>query len=285
MACLVIVVRSQAQALTRGTGRMAAVGLGIEAMREHLQHVGLAGEIEIAADNSPQNVTVSGRSEALAALSAGLTGVVYRKLNLDYAFHSVCMDPIREQLATGLKALRTTPERMSFYSSVTGGRLGGDALGADYWWHNVRDPVRFGPALAAMAADGYRLFVEIGPNAILQRYVAESLDAAGIDGRTFGTAPRREDTVENARAAALRAALLGVPIDATAYFGAGPAPHAPLPSYPWQRQRYWVDRHSRELRAVQPQGVPRPFGLPFEGNARCLGDASRPAQDAIACRA
>jgi acyl transferase domain-containing protein/NADPH:quinone reductase-like Zn-dependent oxidoreductase/acyl carrier protein/SAM-dependent methyltransferase len=240
MACLVIVARSQAQALTRGTGRMAAVGLGLEAMRAHLQQVGLAQEIEIAAENSPQNVTVSGPPEALAKLRTGLNGPFYRELNLDYAFHSVCMDPIQGQLAAGLEGLRTTTERIPFYSSITGKRLAGDALGAAYWWHNVRDPVRFGPALAAMAADGYRLFVEIGPNAILQRYITESLTAAGVDGRVLGTAPRREDTLETARATALRAALLGVSVDATAYFPAGPAPHVALPSYPWQRQRYWL---------------------------------------------
>jgi acyl transferase domain-containing protein/NADPH:quinone reductase-like Zn-dependent oxidoreductase/acyl carrier protein len=240
MACLVMVARSQAQALTRGTGRMAAVGLGVEAMRAHLEQAGLAEEIEIAADNSPQNVTVSGRREALAKLRMGLAGAVYRELKLDYAFHSVCMDPIQERLAAGLEGLRTTTERISFYSSVTGKRLAGEALGAAYWWHNVRDPVRFGPALAAMAADGYRLFVEIGPNAILQRYISECLDAAGVDARVLATAPRREDTLAQAQTVALRAALLGVTVDATAYFPAGPAPHVALPSYPWQRQRYWL---------------------------------------------
>lgn len=250
MACLVIVARSQAQALTRGTGRMAAIGLGIAAIRAHLENTGLAGAIEIAAENSPKNVTVSGKSEALAALSTGLKGVFYRELNLDYAFHSASMDPIQGQLASSLAALRTAPEQLPFYSSVTGGLLNGAALGGDYWWRNVRDPVRFGPALAAMAADGYRLFIEIGPNAILQRYIAETLDAAGSGGRALGTAPRHEDTLENVRATALRAALLGVPVDAAVYFGAGPAPHAPLPTYPWQRQLHWVNGTAESYRLI-----------------------------------
>ena len=241
MACLVIVVRSQAQALTRGTGRMAAAGLGVEAMAAHLTQRGFAQIIEIAAENSPNNVTVSGPAEALAALADSLPGIFFRELNLDYAFHSRCMDPIREHLATGLAALRTAEGEISFYSSVTSTLLHPEALDAEYWWRNVRDPVQFGPALGNMVADGYRIFIEISPNAILQRYMDEILKVSGVDGRVLGTAPRREDTLVHARGALMRAMLLGANVDSSAYFPASPAPHITLPSYPWQHQHYGIE--------------------------------------------
>ena len=241
MACLVIVVRSEAQALTRGAGRMAAVGLGVEAMGAHLTQRGFAQIIEIAAENSPNNITVSGPAEALAALADSLPDIFFRELDLDYAFHSRCMDPIRQHLASGLGTLRTAEGKISFYSSVTSTLLRPEALDAEYWWRNVREPVQFGPALANMVADGYRIFIEISPNAILQRYMTEILKIAGVDGRSLGTAPRREDTLVHARAALLRATLLGADVASSAYFPNSPAPHVPLPSYPWQHQHYGVE--------------------------------------------
>jgi acyl transferase domain-containing protein/NADPH:quinone reductase-like Zn-dependent oxidoreductase/acyl carrier protein len=241
MACLVIVMRSQAQGLTRGTGRMAAVGLSVTAMRAHLAQKGLTQLIEIAAENSPNNITISGSAEALAALAASLTDVFFRELDLDYAFHSRCMDPIRAHLASGLRALHTAEGKISFYSSVTSTVLPPAALDAEYWWRNVREPVQFGPALANMLADGCRIFIEISPNAILQRYMSEIIKAAGVEGRALGTAPRREDTFANAQAALLRAALLGADVDPCAYFPAGPAPHIPLPAYPWQHQNFGIE--------------------------------------------
>lgn len=239
-AAEVVVARSRAQALTRGTGRMAAVALGVEALREAIAAAGLAGEIEIAAENSPGNATLSGDPAALAALKATLGRTFFRELDLDYAFHSARMDPIQADLAARLAGLAPGGEAAGFYSSVTGGRLPAAALGADYWWRNVRQPVLFAPALSRMAEDGCRIFIEIGPNAILQRYISETLAHEHVAGRVIATAPRREDTQEALQRAAFSAILAGAPVPAAAFFPAGPAPRLDLPGYPWQRQRHWA---------------------------------------------
>lgn len=239
-AAQVVVARSRAQALTRGTGKMAAVALGGEALREAIAAAGLAGEIEIAAENSPGNATLSGDPAALAALKATLGRTFFRELDLDYAFHSARMDPIQTVLATSLAGLAPGCEAPGFYSSVTGGRLPAAALGADYWWRNVRLPVLFAPALASMAEDGCRIFIEVGPNAILQRYISETLAHERITGRVTATAPRREDTQEALQRAAFTAILAGAPVAAASFFPPGPAPHLDLPTYPWQRQRHWA---------------------------------------------
>jgi acyl transferase domain-containing protein/NADPH:quinone reductase-like Zn-dependent oxidoreductase/acyl carrier protein/SAM-dependent methyltransferase len=239
-ACRVVIARSTAQALTRGSGRMAAAAISVSAMRARLMEFGLDSHIEIAAENSPGNVTVTGELEALEALGETMDGVFYRILDLDYGFHSHRMDPIRDRLLADLQTLRTAKASAGFYSSVTGGVLEAACLGAEYWWRNVREPVRFGPAMAALAADGFNIFIEIGPQAILQRYITETLQSAEAEGVAIATARHRDDTPAALRAAGLRATLCGAATDASAYFPLAKAPHAPLPRYPWQRQDFRI---------------------------------------------
>ena len=254
-ACRVIVARSAAQATTRGSGRMAAVGLGAEAMAQRIAALGLGDAVEVAADNGPAHCTVSGSPAALRSLHEALRGqpLSWQDLDLDYAFHSRAMDALRQPLLGSLGELRPQAGHGRMYSSVTGGVLAGPELDADYWWRNVRACVRFGPALRAMAADGLRLFLEIGPHAILQRYLREGLQAAGTPGRALAIAPRREDTLERLQEAARRALLLGARVDA----GAAPARHQtpPLPAYPWQRQRHWFEPSTEAYRLLERRAV------------------------------
>ena len=275
-AARVIVARSRAQALTRGTGRMAAVGLSAEAMQRRLEELAgaevasltrtpFAHRITVAADNSPRNCTVSGPADALAELRAALgDSVFFRELDLDYAFHSPAMDPIRAPLHDDLAGLDPGAARPllccdgkpgRFFSTVHGGELAADALHAEYWWHNVRDPVRFGPAIAAMWQAGYRIFVEVGPNAILQRYVTETLESLRADGRAIAHAPRRADTLAGIRETALRAALLGARLDVRARFPAPLRDPVALPRYPWQHQPYWHAATPESYRLIQRAGV------------------------------
>src|SRR5690606_35558259 len=144
-AIRVICVRSRAQHATRGEGRMAAMRMSPADAAELL--AALDGcDAEIAGINSPNNITLSGSLEGLMRVkeAAETQGIFFRLLDLDYAFHSNRMDPIeaplREQLAD-LFPLQTETTR--FVSAVTGDVLDGRALDADYWWRNVREPVRF----------------------------------------------------------------------------------------------------------------------------------------------
>ncbi len=256
-ACRVIVARSAAQATTRGAGRMAAVGLGAQALQQRLQALGLEGQVAIAADNSPRNSTVSGTPQALQQLHEGLRAdaTAWRELGLDYAFHSPAMDPIREPLLHSLQGLQPAPGQGRVFSSVTGAELAGSAFDADYWWHNIRDCVQFAPALRAMREAGVRLFVEIGPHAILQRYLAETLDGVLPQARALACAPRRDDTLARLHECVLRAAMLGAEVDAAAWFAQDLPRRVALPSYPWQRQRHWYPRSSESRSALERRAV------------------------------
>ncbi len=263
-AAQVIVARSKAQSLARGTGRMAAVGLSAEAMRETLTKLQLDTLLEVAAVNSPRNVTVSGAKSALDTLQAALKeqSTFYRELDLDYAFHSRLMDPIRQAIEDDLAQLALPSTNAgTFYSTVTGSPVASVALDADYWWRNVREPVLFGPTITRMVEDGYRIFLEIGPHAVLQRYIDEALQACACPGRALPSARRDADDLQALERAALRATLLGASTDPNAYFPADRAwKQEQLPSYPWQRQRYWVG-HTAESYAL----IERPLVHPLLG--------------------
>ena len=193
-ACRVIAVRSRLQARTAGDGRMAVLGLGAEAAAAALAGPDLCGlGIEIAAQNSRSATTVAGPEAALLALQerAREAGWPFTLLDLDYAFHSAAMDPIRGALDAELAGLAPGPATLPFVSTVAGGPVDGTALDARYWWRNVRAPVRFAEAAAHLVASGVRVFIEVGPQPVLQAYLHDALTAADAIGRVLPTLSRR----------------------------------------------------------------------------------------------
>lgn len=242
----VICARSAAQARTAGMGRMAAVGLSVDAAREWIAGDDGYRALEVAGINSPDSVTLSGPLDALERLGAVLATrkVFFRLLDLDYAFHSPAMDVIKDDLIAHLASLDPlAKDSLSFVSTVTGGTLAGRELGASYWWNNVRQPVRFQQAISVLAAQGCRTFVEISPNAILQRYIKDCLKGEKIEGRVLSTLRRDDDGVARIQEAALRIHLLLEPSNMDFWFPRMGKPVV-LPNYPWQRERHWHSRTS-----------------------------------------
>lgn len=253
----VIHARSSAQASTRGRGRMAALGLSpgraIQAIRPW------AGEVELAAVNSPDSVTLSGPLAALEALGKEWEQgkVHFRILELDYAFHSRHMDPIRPGLLAALEGLAPSPTRVPFISTVSGEALEGAALGAQYWWDNVRHPVRFEKAISTLAGDGVPLFLEIGPHPIMQRYLNENLRAAGGKGRALVTLRRDRDGAANVWEALGAAYAHGARLDFARLFP-GRVRALSLPAYPWQKESHWY-RSTDEVLGAQGERLDHPL--------------------------
>lgn len=248
-AIALICARSAAQALTKGRGRMAAVGLGEMSALELLTAEGLP--IEVAGINSPNSVTLSGTLADLECLRERLVGkgIFFRLLDLDYAFHSRLMDPIRGTLLERLGGLAPGVEAIPFVSTVTGDVLEGTRLTADYWWDNVRQPVCFAAAIQTLIDNGCRVFVEIGPHAILQRYVGECLKSAGTSGRVLPTLRRQDDGPARVEEAALRLHLLASVPAPQSYFPCV-GRFVPLPNYPWQRERHWHPQSSEAYHLI-----------------------------------
>ncbi|MDN7484298.1 type I polyketide synthase [Burkholderia orbicola] len=239
-AVRVIKIRSRAQAMTRGSGRMAAVGIGEAAARELIARHGLARRVEVAGINSPDAVTLAGELQGLQALEAALrgSGKFFQMLDLDYAFHSSHMDRIEPVVLAELASLRPQPGNGRFVSTVTGGALAGNALDARYWWRNIREPVRFGDGIAYLIEQGVRLFIEVSPHSILRTYVKQALTGAGVTGAVLPTLKRDHGSAATLRQAILTAIAHGASVDADR-FAPGES-RAALPSYPWQRDRFWL---------------------------------------------
>ncbi|NHV27425.1 type I polyketide synthase [Burkholderia sp. D-99] len=239
-AVRVIKIRSRAQAMTRGSGRMAAVGIGDAAARELIARHGLARRVEIAGINSPDAVTLAGELQGLQALEAALrgSGKFFQMLDLDYAFHSSHMDRIEPVVLAELASLRPQPGNGTFVSTVTGGALAGTELDARYWWRNIREPVRFGDGIAHLIEQGVRLFIEVSPHSILRTYVKQALAAAGATGVALPTLKRDHGSAAMLQQAILASIAHGASVDPDR-FAPGES-RAALPSYPWQRDRFWL---------------------------------------------
>ncbi|NTV94311.1 MAG: acyltransferase domain-containing protein, partial [Thiobacillus sp.] len=239
-AVQVIHERSAAQAETQGAGRMAAVGLAAAEAEHAIAEAGLTAELAFAAYNSPGAVTLSGSLAALESLQAKLAprGVFFRLLDLDYAFHSWHMDGLKPRILRDLANLAPTRGTGRFISTVAGTEIPGDQLDAAYWWRNIREPVQFAMAVNHLAEQGFQVLVEIGPHAIMQRYIADCLAAADRVGRVLATLKRDDDDADRIDETVCRAHLLGAEVDMKVWFPA-PGRHVSLPGYPWQRERYW----------------------------------------------
>ncbi len=249
--------RSAVQELTRGFGRMAAAALAPEAAEAEL--AAFDGEIELAAVNSPESVTLSGPLAALEELGRRLAarGVFYRVLDLDYAFHSRVMDPVREPLLEALAGLEPGDLAVPFVSSVTGGRVEGGQLGAEYWWRNVRSPVRLDRAMAVLVEEGFDVFLEVGPHPIMQKYVNENLRAAGSSGRSAYTLHRDSDDSARLWQVIGSVEVLGCGLDTGRLFPER-GRRVDLPGYPWQRERHW---HGSSDESFGLLGVPQDHPL------------------------
>lgn len=254
-AVRIICARSTAQALTRGAGRMAAVSLSEADMRALLAD-GAWPDIEIAGINSPGNLTLSGPLQQLESLATFVKGkgIVFRMLDLDYAFHSQCMDQVRETLAQSLAGFApANPQRSTFVSTVTGDVLGA-SLDAEYWWENVRQPVRFEQAIASMVGLGCRTFVEISPHAILQRYMKECLAGCDTKGVVLPSLRKNDDGIDRVQELVLRLHLLS-PCDTLQASFPSIGRFVDLPSYPWQRERHWLPETSEGYRLIERRRV------------------------------
>lgn len=228
-----IVARSRHQQARRGVGRMAA----LNAPLDEAEALVAGTRVEVAAVNAPVALTLAGPAEELAAVCAAAEARRFAvvPLDLDYAFHSAAMDPVRDALLADLAGLRAGTPAVPMLSSVTGAALGAGEADAAYWWRNLRETVRFEAATRAAIAAGARVFLEVGPHPVLQSYLRETARAAGVEAANLATLTRR-DAGDPFAAVADRAFAAGADPRGARVF-AGPATRR-LPPTPFDRRRF-----------------------------------------------
>ncbi|MFJ8081672.1 SDR family NAD(P)-dependent oxidoreductase [Streptomyces sp. NPDC096205] len=238
----VVALRSQAITALAGAGGMMSVALPADAVRERI--AGQEDRIGVAAVNGPSATVVAGTPEALDALMAACErdGVRARRIPVDYASHSPQVETIRERLAEVLAGIRPRAASVDFWSTVTGERTEGTELGADYWYRNLRQTVEFEKTVRNLLAQGDQAFVECSPHPVLVIGIEETVEAAQA-ARSFSVPSLRrgEGGLDRFLASVALAHVRGVPVDWTPVLPPAPTGRVDLPTYPFQRQRHWIE--------------------------------------------
>ncbi len=238
-AARIAVHRSRLQQTLAGTGGMLAVSLSEEEAERRVRPY--ADRVSVAAVNSPTAITLAGDEAALALLAEELRAEQQfaKFLTVEVPYHSVAMERVKDELLRELAPLEPRPARIPLYLTGVEGTARGEELDAAYWWKNVRDRVRFRSAVDRLAADGHRLFLEIGPHPVLGHAIRESLDAAATPGLTLPSIRRRENESERFATSLGSLHTLGVPVDWDLLHPAGRP--VTLPRHPFRRDRHWTE--------------------------------------------
>nr|WP_320066037.1 type I polyketide synthase [Micromonospora sp. RTGN7] len=242
-ACRLVAARGRLMGALPAGGAMLAAAVSEERALELLLATYPAGTISLAAVNAPDAVVFSGDDEAVSALESTLmtAGVKMSRLRVSHAFHSALMDPMLTEFAEIAAGLTYHEPRIPLCSTVSG-TLTGEAVDTPgYWVRQVREAVRFTPAVRSLLDSGVRLFVELGPDAVLTPMTRAALATDPTAGASVVAASRRTVAEPEQLVAALATAhCAGRPVRWADYFGARPQARITLPTYPFQHERFWL---------------------------------------------
>ncbi|AUX47812.1 polyketide synthase [Sorangium cellulosum] len=243
-AARVICRRSKLLRRLSGRGAMAVVELPFAQAEEAL--AGYRDRLSVAASNSPRSTVLAGEPAALEQVLAALAaeGVFCRRIKVDVASHSPQVDPLLGDLVAALRELApASSTAVALRSTVTAAPHERAAFDAGYWARNLRAPVRFSQVIQGLIEDGHALFVEMSPHPVLLPSIEEGLLHGGREGAAM---PSLRRDLEARRVLLESLATLyarGYPVAwARLYPSRGRC--APLPTYPFQRERYWIDAAS-----------------------------------------
>jgi acyl transferase domain-containing protein len=243
-AARIVALRAQAiatltsTALTNTGGMLTAALPVAEAQDLVAEHA--SGRVSVAAMNSPASTVISGDARGLDAIQEVLAerGTRYRRIPVTYASHSAHVEPLRDHLLEALGSIEASPASVPFYSTVTTEATDTTTLTADYWYENLRRPVRFHETVLRLLADGHTHFIEPSPHPGLVSPLQEILDGHPAPTAVHHTLQRDQDGPRQIQAALAHAYTHGLSPTFTPS-AASPAAAA-VPTYPFQREHYWL---------------------------------------------
>nr|AXL05851.1 AMP-dependent synthetase [uncultured bacterium] len=235
-AAKVVALRSQAIAAElSGRGGMASVALAQDDVVARLQP--WADRVEVAAVNGPSSVVIAGDAAALdeALESLAGQGVRVRRVAVDYASHTRHVADIEGTLAETLAGIDAQAPAVPFYSTVTGEWISqAGVVDGGYWYRNLRNQVRFGPAVADLVEQGHRVFVEVSAHPVLVQPLTEITDVV-----VTGTLRREDGGLRRLLTSMAELFVRGVAVD---WNGVLPpvSGWVDLPTYAFDHQHYWL---------------------------------------------
>ncbi|MEO3873403.1 type I polyketide synthase [Nonomuraea sp. B12E4] len=232
---------------------------------------GGTGAVSLASVNGPHSVVISGEEAAVSGVAAGFArrGRRTTRLRVSHAFHSPLMEPMLAEYGDVLAGLPLSSPAIPVISTLTGRPVTDEMCSPGYWVRQVREPVRFADAVRVAEEQGARCYLEVGPDAVLATMVADCLTGEEPTVAAAGRAGADEAGVLVEAMAALH--VRGVPVNWRAVYDGSGARLIDLPTYPFQRRRYWVRRHSA--------GHGGALGHPVLADA-----APEPGTDRVLCR-
>jgi acyl transferase domain-containing protein len=206
----------------------------------------IGGEIALAAINAADRCTVSGPVAAVEELGRRLAeqGIESRPLRTSHAFHSPLMEPAVERFAREVAAVPRKAPKLRYLSNLTGTWVGAAEVAEPLFWaRQLREPVRFAAGIGELLREEAPILLEVGPGAALTGFARRQLGSAP-GALAFTSLPRAEEPaaeVQTLVATAGRLWLHGVEIDWRGFHAEERRRRVPLPTYPFERRRYWID--------------------------------------------
>jgi len=216
----------------------------------------LPPEVDLAAVNAPGMCVVSGTDEDITQLRDELSmqGVGARVLHTSHGFHSRLMEPILDEFRQRVTAVRLSPPSMPYVANLTGKFVTADeAVDPEYWVRHLRNCVRFSDSLQLLNADGRYVFLEVGPGRVLSGLVTAHAEpgappeSAPLAIPTMRHPHEERDDVEMLLDSLGRAWTAGATVRWERFWAAEPRRRVALPTYPYERQRFWVDPDEDDL--------------------------------------
>ncbi|MEH2349574.1 MAG: SDR family oxidoreductase [Nostoc sp.] len=217
--------------------------LSVQLPEQELQQL-LEKEISLAASNTPSSCVVSGSEEAIEQLQQKLQqkGVSHRRLRTSHAFHSRMMEPIIETFTRSLQKVKLNPPKIPFVSNVSGTWITAtEATDPNYWAKHLRQPVRFTQGISELLKQPERILLEVGPGRTLSSLAKQHQTDELIALTSIRHPQEQQSDVAFLLDTLGRLWLLGVKIDWQSFYANEKRHRIPLPTYPFERQRYWIE--------------------------------------------
>ena len=212
----------------------------------------LSEQISLAAVNSPSLCVLSGTIDAIEDLERQLSaeGVICRRLHTSHAFHSAMMKPAMEEFAAVVNGVARRAPRIPYLSNVTGQWITeAEAVDPSYWARHLREPVQFSHGVAALLNDPAIVLLEVGPGqtlgALAGQQPNDALDRVAL--ASLRPPKGEQSEVELLLKTVGRLWLAGVEIDWSGFYADQQLRRVPLPPYPFERRRYWIDPPSSSV--------------------------------------
>ncbi|WP_112266212.1 type I polyketide synthase [Lentzea terrae] len=238
-ACRLVDARARLMQALPLSGAMVA----LQATEEEVLPL-LGDDVSLAAVNGPRSVVVAGSLAGVDAVVDRFADRKTKRLTVSHAFHSPLMNPMLDDFRAVVEGLSFSEPQIPVVSNVTGQLAVREQLTSpEYWVRHVREAVRFSDGVRTLGRQGVSAFLELGPDGVLSALVAEMTETGAVPLDTAVVPVLRRERPEEASfvSALARLHVVGVPVDWSRLFEGTGAVRVDLPTYAFQRSRFWPE--------------------------------------------